>query len=74
MDMTEQMIAQMVFEIKGSYKISYHANGPDQPPVDIDFSPPWRRISMVRWAGRELLCGGASYALLCRLSPIGGSM
>jgi lysyl-tRNA synthetase class 2 len=48
MDMTEQMIAQMVFEIKGSHKISYHANGPDEPPVEIDFSPPWRRISMVR--------------------------
>jgi hypothetical protein len=69
MDMTEQMIAQMVFEIKGSYKISYHANGPDQPPVDIDFSPPWRRISMVRWAGRELLCGGGVLCLAVPLVP-----
>ena len=39
--MTEQMISQMVLEIKGSYKISYHANGPDEPPVEIDFTPPW---------------------------------
>ena len=40
-DLTEQMISQMVLEIKGSYKISYHANGPDEAPVEIDFTPPW---------------------------------
>lgn len=40
-DLTEQMISQMVLEIKGSYKISYHANGPEEPPVEIDFTPPW---------------------------------
>ncbi len=33
--------------VQGSYKIQYHANGFDQPPVEIDFSRPWRRISMV---------------------------
>eukprot|EP00955_Chlamydomonas_euryale_P004987 53054-Chlamydomonas_euryale.AAC.3 len=32
---------------QGSYKIQYHANGADEPPIEIDFSPPWRRISMV---------------------------
>eukprot|EP00877_Chromochloris_zofingiensis_P011240 jgi/Chrzof1/636/Cz01g23090.t1 len=47
MDLTEHMISQMVFEIKGSYKIQYHADGPDKDPIEIDFSPPWRRISMV---------------------------
>jgi len=46
-DMTEQLVSEMVFSIKGSYKIQYHANGPDQPPVEIDFTRPWRRISMV---------------------------
>jgi lysyl-tRNA synthetase class II len=33
--------------IQGTHKIQYHANGPDQPPIEIDFSRPWRRISMV---------------------------
>lgn len=47
MTMTEQLISQMVLEIKGSYKISYHADGPDADPIEIDFTPPWRRISMV---------------------------
>jgi lysyl-tRNA synthetase class 2 len=40
-DLTEQMISQMVLQIKGSYKISYHANGLEEPPVEIDFTPPW---------------------------------
>jgi lysyl-tRNA synthetase, class II len=35
------MISQMVLEIKGSYKIQYHADGPDKPPIEIDFQPPW---------------------------------
>jgi len=47
MDLTEHMLSEMVREIKGSYKIQYHANGPDADPIEIDFSPPWRRISMV---------------------------
>jgi len=51
MDMTEDMISGMVYAIKGSYKIQYHAHGPDEPPIDIDFTPPFRRISMV--AGLE---------------------
>eukprot|EP00798_Chlamydomonas_sp_ICE-L_P005736 gene5736-6026_t len=47
MTMTETLISDMVLEIKGSYKIQYHADGHDKPPVEIDFSPPWKRISMV---------------------------
>lgn len=48
MDLTEDMVSSMVKKIKGSYKIQYHADGPDKPTVEIDFTPPWRRISMVR--------------------------
>ena len=47
MEMTETMISELVMELKGSYKIQYHANGPDKEPVEIDFSPPWRRVSMI---------------------------
>jgi lysyl-tRNA synthetase class 2 len=46
MAFTEEMLSSMVLAIKGSYKIQYHANGPDAPPVEIDFTPPFRRISM----------------------------
>ena len=37
----------IVKDITGSYVIKYHANGPDQPPIEIDFTPPFRRISMI---------------------------
>ena len=55
MDMTETMVSEMVKAIKGGYKVSYHANGHDAPPVEIDFSPPWKRISMV--SGLEAALG-----------------
>ena len=48
MDLTEDMVSGMVKSIKGSYKIEYHPEGADKPAVEIDFTPPWRRISMVR--------------------------
>lgn len=47
MTFTETMISEMVLAIKGSYKVTYHADGPDHPPMEIDFSPPWPRYSMV---------------------------
>ena len=37
----------MVKHIKGSYKIQYHPNGPEGAPMDIDFTPPFRRIHMI---------------------------
>jgi lysyl-tRNA synthetase class 2 len=36
------MLAGMVKELTGGYKISYHANGVDNPPIEIDFTPPFR--------------------------------
>ena len=60
MDLTEDMVSGMVKQIKGSYKVQYHADGPDKPTVEIDFTPPWRRISMVR-------CG-----LLSVFAPLNG--
>lgn len=46
MGITEQMLSSMVKAIRGSYKITYHAQGQDQPPYEIDFTPPFRRINM----------------------------
>merc|ERR1712226_1661104 len=47
MDMSEELFSSMVLNIKGSYKVEYHPDGPDGKAVEIDFTPPWRRISMV---------------------------
>lgn len=37
----------MVKHITGSYKITYHPDGPEGQAHEIDFTPPFRRISMV---------------------------
>lgn len=49
MDLTEDMLSSMVMEINGSYIIKYHPDpeGDPEKVIDIDFSPPWRRISMM---------------------------
>lgn len=46
MAMTEQMLSGMVLKICGSYKIKYHKNADDEP-LEVDFTPPFRRISMI---------------------------
>uniref|UniRef100_A0A1J3JEC1 Lysine--tRNA ligase n=1 Tax=Noccaea caerulescens TaxID=107243 RepID=A0A1J3JEC1_NOCCA len=47
MEMTEDMLSGMVKELTGGYKIKYHANGYDKEPIEIDFTPPFRRIEMI---------------------------
>lgn len=47
MEITEKMLSGMVKELTGGYKIKYHANGLDKDPIEIDFTPPFRRIDMI---------------------------
>ncbi|KAL4183892.1 hypothetical protein AMTRI_Chr11g157350 [Amborella trichopoda] len=47
MDLTEQMLSGMVRELTGGYKIQYHANGVEHEPIEIDFTPPFRRFDMI---------------------------
>ncbi len=48
LDLTEDMLSKMVKELTGDYKIKFHPD-PTKPEkvLEIDFSPPWRRISMM---------------------------
>jgi lysyl-tRNA synthetase class 2 len=46
MNMTEEMLSGMVKEITGGYKIKYSPK-PGAPEVEIDFTPPFKRISMI---------------------------
>ncbi|KAL2720018.1 lysine--tRNA ligase isoform X1 [Vespula squamosa] len=48
MSITEDMISGMVKAIHGSYKVLYHPNGPDGEVIEIDFTPPFRRIYMMK--------------------------
>jgi lysyl-tRNA synthetase class 2 len=44
------MLSEMVYKIHGSYKIQYHPNGLEEKDniIEIDFSPPFKRISMMK--------------------------
>lgn len=44
----------MVKTIFGSYKIKYHPKGPDDEEVEIDFTPPFKRIYMIPALEEEL--------------------
>lgn len=48
MSITEDMISGMVKTIHGDYKITYHPDGPDGEEVVIDFTPPFKRVSMMK--------------------------
>ncbi|XP_011344814.1 lysine--tRNA ligase isoform X2 [Ooceraea biroi] len=48
MEITEQMVSGMVKAIHGTYKIEYHPDGPEGEAVEIDFTPPFKRISMMK--------------------------
>ncbi|GMI71427.1 lysyl-tRNA synthetase 1 [Hibiscus trionum] len=47
MDLIEKLLSGMVKELTGSYKIKYHGNGFDSEPIEINFTPPFRRIDLI---------------------------
>ncbi|XP_052875467.1 lysine--tRNA ligase-like [Gossypium arboreum] len=47
MGIIEKLLSDMVKELTGSHKIKYHGNGFDSEPVEIDFTPPFRRIDLI---------------------------
>ncbi|XP_023035257.1 lysine--tRNA ligase isoform X1 [Drosophila willistoni] len=54
MDITEQMVSGMVKAIRGSYKVTYHPDGPDGPALELDFTPPFKRVSMIKTLEEKL--------------------
>lgn len=36
----------MVKHITGGYKVTYHPDGPEGQAYEIDFTPPFKRVSM----------------------------
>uniref|UniRef100_A0A034W6E5 Lysine--tRNA ligase n=1 Tax=Bactrocera dorsalis TaxID=27457 RepID=A0A034W6E5_BACDO len=53
-EITEKMISGMVKAIHGTYKIKYHPEGPEGPEEEIDFTPPFRRVSMIKTLEEKL--------------------
>ncbi|XP_070690020.1 lysine--tRNA ligase isoform X1 [Pempheris klunzingeri] len=46
MEITEKLLSGMVKHITGGYKITYHPDGPEGQAYEVDFTPPFRRVSM----------------------------
>ena len=44
----------MVQKVTGSYKLTYHPEGPDGVAWEADFTPPFRRIDMMEGLGKAL--------------------
>ncbi|XP_067393604.1 lysine--tRNA ligase-like isoform X2 [Emydura macquarii macquarii] len=47
MVITEELLSGMVKHVTGNYKITYHPDGPEGKAIEIDFSPPFKRVSMM---------------------------
>ncbi|KAL4214357.1 lysyl-tRNA synthetase [Rhizopus microsporus] len=54
MDMTEELVSGLVKSIFGKYQIEYHPHGPEGPVMNIDFSPPFKRIDMIQTLEEKL--------------------
>ncbi|KAI1298414.1 Lysine--tRNA ligase [Halotydeus destructor] len=52
--MMECMISGMAKSIHGSYKVTYHPDGPEGEPMEIDFTPPFKRLNMLQELEKEL--------------------
>lgn len=46
MQITEKLLSGMVKHVTGSYKITYHPEGPEGQSYEIDFTPPFKRVSL----------------------------
>jgi len=55
MTITEQMLSGIVKDVIGDYKFKYHPEGPNGREFDVDFTPPFKRVSMI--AGLEEALG-----------------
>jgi len=57
MEMTEKLLSGLVMHLFGTYKVKYHPNGALENPEEVwevDFTPPFQRISMIRDLEKEL--------------------
>lgn len=56
MDLTEKFLSGLVMHLFGSYKIKYNPEGPEHPEIEleIDFTPPFRRFSMIKDLEKEI--------------------
>ncbi|KAL3860264.1 hypothetical protein ACJMK2_010411 [Sinanodonta woodiana] len=54
MKVTEDLVSGMVKYITGGYKVTYHPEGPEGDAWEVDYTPPFRRISMLSELEKKL--------------------
>ncbi|XP_047666180.1 lysine--tRNA ligase isoform X1 [Tachysurus fulvidraco] len=54
MEITEKLLSGMVKHVTGGYKVTYHPEGPEGQSYEIDFTPPFKRISMAHDLEKEM--------------------
>lgn len=65
MSITESLLSGMVHSIHGSYKIKYHPDGPEGQEIEIDFTPPFKRVQMLPTLEQKL---GVKFPLATELT------
>jgi len=45
---TSSVNSEMVKHVTGGYKVKYHPEGPEGPEWEIDYSPPFKRVDMIK--------------------------
>lgn len=45
-EITEKLVSGMVKSIFGKYQVTFHPDGPDGKPWEVDFTPPFKRLRM----------------------------
>ncbi|XP_019864333.1 PREDICTED: lysine--tRNA ligase-like isoform X1 [Amphimedon queenslandica] len=54
-NITEQLVSGMVFEVTGGYNVTYHPNDDDpSQEFKVDFSPPFRKVKMIPELEKQL--------------------
>ncbi|XP_012251196.2 lysine--tRNA ligase isoform X2 [Athalia rosae] len=48
MNITEDMLSGMVKSIHGTYEVTFHPDGPEGTAVKVDFTPPFKRVPMMK--------------------------
>lgn len=54
MEMIEILISGMAKAITGSYLVKYHPQGPEGPEMEVDFTPPFKRVDMLKELSQAL--------------------
>jgi lysyl-tRNA synthetase class 2 len=54
MILSESLLSGLVKQLTGGYKITYHPEGPEGEAFEVDFTPPFKRVSMIATLEKEM--------------------